>query len=491
MKFIGLRLCEHDSNITYVDGINVKYYKSERDYQIKHHGYKNLTGWTHLLKKWNIDPQQIDAVGIVLDCFRYPYIKCDEKKIIECIDIEVFYALGFNCPIYRIDHHYAHKLSIWPLNVKTDLDFVYDGFGDDKIVHTIFSDDKKILVNTLDECESLGILMANFGKIMNLSGNPLDFAGKLMALKGFSNIKKYDNNLNITDLNQVWDIKKFKKLTERQQIINFIGNSHEVTENIFCNHFLNFYKNNYTFSYSGGIAQNTIINTIIKEKIPSIHIPPHCNDDGLSLGIVECLRLIYNQPKLTINNFPFCQDDECPNEDPSDQLISETAELLANGKIVGWYQGHGEIGPRALGNRSILMDPSIRNGKEILNNKVKKREWFRPFGASILEEYTKDYFDWNDTSPYMLYVMEILNKQIFPSITHIDGTCRIQTVSSFHKNYYKLIDKFREITGIPMLLNTSLNNGGKPISGKITDALELLYSSDLDYLVVGNCIYKK
>ena len=242
MKFIGLRLCEHDSNITYVDGINVKYYKSERDYQIKHHGYKNLTGWTHLLKKWNIDPQQIDAVGIVLDCFRYPYIKCDEKKIIECIDIEVFYALGFNCPIYRIDHHYAHKLSIWPLNVKTDLDFVYDGFGDDKIVHTIFSDDKKILVNTLDECESLGILMANFGKIMNLSGNPLDFAGKLMALKGFSNIKKYDNNLNITDLNQVWDIKKFKKLTERQQIINFIGNSHEVTENIFCNHFLNFYK---------------------------------------------------------------------------------------------------------------------------------------------------------------------------------------------------------------------------------------------------------
>ena len=425
MKFIGLRLCEHDSNITYVDGINVKYYKSERDYQIKHHGYKNLTGWTHLLKKWNIDPQQIDAVGIVLDCFRYPYIKCDEKKIIECIDIEVFYALGFNCPIYRIDHHYAHKLSIWPLNVKTDLDFVYDGFGDDKIVHTIFSDDKKILVNTLDECESLGILMANFGKIMNLSGNPLDFAGKLMALKGFSNIKKYDNNLNITDLNQVWDIKKFKKLTERQQIINFIGNSHEVTENIFCNHFLNFYKNNYTFSYSGGIAQNTIINTKIKEKIPSIHIPPHCNDDGLSLGIVECLRLIYNQPKLTINNFPFCQDDECPNEDPSDQLISETAELLANGKIVGWYQGHGEIGPRALGNRSILMDPSIRNGKEILNNKVKKREWFRPFGASILEEYTKDYFDWNDTSPYMLYVMEILNKQIFPSITHIDGTCRI------------------------------------------------------------------
>ena len=110
--------------------------------------------------------------------------------------------------------------------------------------------------------------------------------------------------------------------------------------------------------------------------------------------------------------------------------------MLADGKIVGWYQGHGEVGPRALGNRSILMDPSVKDGKDIINDKVKHREMFRPFGASILSDELKNYFDWEYESPYMLYVMDVKDKFSFGSITHFDGTCRPQTVEPEHEDYY-------------------------------------------------------
>jgi len=128
------------------------------------------------------------------------------------------------------------------------------------------------------------------------------------------------------------------------------------------------------------------------------------------------------------------------------------------------------------------MNPTIKNGKDILNSQVKHREWFRPFGASILEEYTSQYFDWDQTSPYMLYVMDIRDKESFPAITHVDGTCRIQTVSQELEDYYALIDEFKKLTGIPMLLNTSLNVNGKPIAGHISDMKDI----NVDVKVVGN-----
>ena len=132
MKFIGLRLCDHDSNITYTNGTTVKYYKSERDYQYKHHGFRDLNQWKKIIDMWNINPIKIDAIGIVIDCFNYPSIKTNEEKLYEIIDIPFFKFLGFNCPIFRINHHYAHVLSSWTLNISSDIDFVFDGFGDDE-----------------------------------------------------------------------------------------------------------------------------------------------------------------------------------------------------------------------------------------------------------------------------------------------------------------------------------------------------------------------
>ena len=124
-------------------------------------------------------------------------------------------------------------------------------------------------------------------------------------------------------------------------------------------------------------------------------------------------------------------------------------------------------------------------------SKVKHRESFRPFGASVLRDNVSDYFDWNEETPYMLYVMDVLDKDSFPSITHVDGTCRPQTVTEDHEVYYELISEFEKLTGIPMLLNTSLNNGGKPICGSPNEALELFCASEMDNLIVGSSIYSK
>jgi len=244
---------------------------------------------------------------------------------------------------------------------------------------------------------------------------------------------------------------------------------------------------------SGGTAQNTVVNTKLKERFPNLIIPPHCPDDGLSLGCIELLRQLNDQPLFDRSNFPYWQSDIAPDELPSQETIDKTAEYLAQGKIVGWYQGHGEIGPRALGNRSILMDPSIKLGKDVINAKVKRREAYRPFGASVLLEDTSELFDCDYDSPYMLYVVKCKKQEEFPAIIHVDNTCRIQTVNQDPQNevYHNLISTFKKRTGIPMLLNTSLNIDGKPIAGDPSDAHKLFEISDLDVVVVGNTIRLK
>ena len=490
MKFLGLRLCEHDSNISLSDGTTVKYYCSERDTQIKHHGFEDLSSWKKVFDTFGVSPQDIDAVGIVLDAFRHPHIKCDESKLYETIDVPLFKLLGFDCPVYRIDHHYAHARSVWTLGVETTKDFIFDGFGDDNITHSIFADEEKLLTHcTRDGYESFGTILATFGIKIGLKGAGLDFAGKIMALKACGKASTLTHPLSFINLSQTWFAVDFQKSSD-YQIANHIRTCHEATEELFVRHFEEHSTPDDVIGYSGGVAQNTLINSRIKKIRPNLHIPPHVNDCGLSLGIIEVLRQMHEQPEFDRTGYPFWQSDVAP-EPPSTKTIKDTALRLAAGEIVGWYQGHGEVGPRALGNRSILMRPDLKDGKWVLNDKVKHREHFRPFGASVLEDKISDYFDWNEKSPYMLYVMDVLDKESLPAITHYDGTCRPQTVSEDHQYFHELLCEFEKLTGLPMLLNTSLNNGGKPICGSPNEALELLCSTELDTLVVGDSTYLK
>ena len=498
MKLLALRLCAHDSNITYFDGDRIKYKSFERDFQVKHFGFEGLYGWTRILEEWNITPQDVDAVGIVMDTHAHNEVYCEPEKIEEDVEIAPFRDLGFKCPIHRIDHHYAHSLSFWPLGIEPNLHFVFDGFGDDWMYRSVWRDGKLIDSSKsngqmMHYSPSLGFIMTRLGALLDMQGHYLDQAGKIMALKAFgptdcSDVPDVDN---IDKLNDLWDFNILERSVHDQNYtLGFIATAHEKTEQLFLKHFQEFAQDGDVIGYSGGIAQNTIINKVLKDRFPNLVIPPHANDQGLSLGVIEYLRKRYNLDPFDRSEFPFWQDDETVPP-PSDKTIKDTAELLAQGKIVGWHQGHGEVGPRALGNRSILMRPDDPEGKEWINGKVKKREPYRPFGASVLEDKVSQHFYWNGPSPHMLYVTDVLEPEKYPAITHNDGTCRINTVSKEQEYYYELILKFEKLTGLPVLLNTSLNVNGKPIAGRVIDSLETFYKSDLDVLVYGDTLRQK
>ena len=174
------------------------------------------------------------------------------------------------------------------------------------------------------------------------------------------------------------------------------------------------------------------------------------------------------------------------NEIEYDVEPENVAEIISNGNIVAIAQGRSEIGPRALGNRSILFDPRVKNGKDIVNE-VKNREYFRPFAGTVLKEYARAWFDMDrlDESPFMMYAVDVLPDKIdlIPSIVHVDGTCRIQTVTSEqNKNYYNLITEFYKLTGVPILFNTSFNLAGDTMVETIDDAFYTLRNSQINYI---------
>lgn len=179
----------------------------------------------------------------------------------------------------------------------------------------------------------------------------------------------------------------------------------------------------------------------------------------------------------------------------SEMVEKEVATLLAAGKIVGWFQGKSEFGPRALGNRSILANPTYVEMKEILNEKVKFREFFRPFAPAILWENQEEYFDLAIKNPYMLIVEKTKKDKIgvIPAVNHVDNTGRIQTVcKDINPKFHSLIKEFSKVTGVPVILNTSFNIKGEPIVETPTDAILCFLGTEIDVLCLDNyLIFKK
>jgi carbamoyltransferase len=179
--------------------------------------------------------------------------------------------------------------------------------------------------------------------------------------------------------------------------------------------------------------------------------------------------------------------------DDDNQLVETTARALADGLVVGWFQGRMEWGPRALGNRSILGDPRRADMKTILNVKIKRRESFRPFAPSILREAVGDWFVRNDDVPFMLQVIPIRpeRREQIPAVTHVDGTGRLQTVDhASNPLYYALIAAFFRLTGVPMVLNTSFNEN-EPVVCRPQEALDCFLRTKMDVLVLGNHLVRR
>jgi len=499
MILLGIRINAHDSNLCLYDGKLLRYLKTERKYQIKHHESLGEFQWRQdVMDAWGLDYRDIDEVCISLE----------ENTYIKYIDDPFDHngqltqqCVGFplSCPVYSIDHHYAHSLSYVP-HIKPDVSIIVDGIGDNEVPWSVFKGDKVIETGNVFDHGSIGLLMNEFGKFVGVKyGVEVDIAGKVMGFQSYGNFDKafYDklDGLTMYDIKDLFNINKWHEhkgddLVGKYTCLDWIKTIHVKAGNILLKFFQVNCKPDDVIFYSGGVAQNVIWNTQLKEHFPNLVILPHSADDGISIGAVEWLRIKNNQPRVEFNNFPFAQSDQAPEDvDILNELIDNVANLLADGKIVAWYQGNGEIGPRALGNRSILMNPEVANGKDIIN-RVKRREQYRPFGASILSEYTEQFFELPFDNPYMLYVGKARTDR-FPAITHVDGTCRVQTVEKESGPFRKLLERFHQLTECPVLLNTSLNLGGKPVAGYIHNAQQLFFETDIDYLVVGNKLFSK
>ncbi len=203
----------------------------------------------------------------------------------------------------------------------------------------------------------------------------------------------------------------------------------------------------------------------------------------------EEIGKLLDDRKLEINDSG-CEVTHIPNEV---QLCRATAEAIARGEVVGWFQGRMEWGPRALGNRSIVCDPRRGDMKDILNLKIKRRESFRPFAPSVLKEHVAEWFEENGDVPFMMQVFQIISakRALIPAVTHVDGSGRLQTVyKQTNPRYWHLIDAFREITGVPMVLNTSFNEN-EPVVCRPAEALDCFLRTKMDVLVIGDWLISR
>jgi carbamoyltransferase len=266
---------------------------------------------------------------------------------------------------------------------------------------------------------------------------------------------------------------------------------------------------------AGGVAFNCVANGKIFDNTPfeQVYVQPAAGDGGLSVGAAYYVwHQKLGKPRSFVMDHAYwgpgfsreeirsaieasgvSQNWYAVAELPEEELSRRAAAIIADGKILGWFQGRAEWGPRALGNRSIVADPRRADMKEILNRRIKHREIFRPFAPSILAEATGEWFEKSHASPFMTlaYAVRPDKRSQIPAPTHVDGTGRLQTVTrQANPRYYSLISAFRDLTGVPLVLNTSFNDN-EPIVCRPEEALDCFLRTQMDALVVGDFLVSK
>lgn len=267
------------------------------------------------------------------------------------------------------------------------------------------------------------------------------------------------------------------------------------------------YYNTDNVCISGGSGLNGLINYKLQKVFKNVHVAPATSDCGLGLGAaLYGKHVIVNQPKENYGNVSYLGFDFDIDESVFDnprlhftklsykEIYKLTAQYLSDQKIIGWFQGRAESGPRALGNRSILCDPRDSKMKDVLNGKVKHRESFRPFAPAVLKEKAGEYFEDVNDDKYMLKIANVKEEHLntFPAAIHIDNTARLQTVSrEDNEHFYNLIKAFEKITKLPILLNTSFNDNEEPIVNSPKDAIKTFLNTEIDILIVHSYIIEK
>lgn len=430
----------------------------------------------------------------------------------------------FQRKVITCTHHQSHAASAYYPSPFSDATIItVDGVGEWDTTSIGHGKDCHFnLTPCMKFPHSLGLLYATFTSYCGFKVNSGEY--KLMGLAPYGNPIYRDKIYEILELDKIGLFKL------KMRYFNF---SKRMYSKAFCKHFgqpprkpeseiTQFYKDvsasiqvvteecmvrfallahqlypNDNLVMSGGVALNCVANSKLLANSPfrNLWIQPAAGDAGGALGVA--LHIWHNVLGQSVR---YSQGDSCfgpeyNNSDiesfggtklSEDKLLDVTCDAIEDGKIVGWFQGRMEYGPRALGNRSILADPRRPEMKDLLNAKVKRRESFRPFAPAVMIEHVDDYFDLGkaDKSPYMLLVAK--SKQNLPAITHVDGTSRIQTVSE--GRFYRLLKRFYERTGCPMLVNTSFNVRGEPIVCSPYDAYRCFENAGLDMLVMNDFV---
>ncbi len=526
----------HDASVSIVsNGKLISNISIERLAKKKKYGVLSKQSVEYALKKANLTMDDIDCIALS------DYHKEDASHIFKIFNekgtpltgtSQTLFGntyskitgtmLGKDLDVYIIPHHTSHAASAY-----------YTSDFDEAMCFSLDASQGNVRANSAilygignklytKDCPGLmiGVGYSSFTEGLGL-GPGLVKAGSLMGLASYGkpskdvikNIEKYVKESFFTletttsrfkeyykNLFEKWDTdsltkrnKSFKNMTTIAANIQYIFEKSIMAVISNINNKNKEGKEVINLCLSGGSFLNCNVNSLIKNesKFKNIHHFPACTDDGIAVGAALFVaHTILDEPrsKYSIKDISYCGIDY----DYVEPDYETVAKLIADGKIVGWFMGASECGPRALGNRSILADPRNFHNRELINFTIKRREWFRPLAPSVLEEECSKWFDFDDISPYMLYTAKVLKPELVPAITHIDGTARMQTVNEeTNPTYYKLIKKFYDITGVPMILNTSLNGMDEPILETEEDAMEFFKKSSIDAMVISGKLYTK
>lgn len=446
--------------------------------------------------------------------------------------------LGYEGDILFPEHHQSHAASsflVSPFNEAAIL--TVDATGEKATTTMGYGEGKRFdLFKEMQFPHSLGLLYSTFTAHLGFYVNSGE--GKIMGMASYGDPVHYDTIMNeVLDLQDDGGFKlnmdyfayhhsdtmysdKFVEVfgdprdPDRDDFddrhADLAASIQKVTEDILlrmANH-LHEETGSTNLCLAGGVALNCVANGLLEKESPfkDIYIQGAAGDDG---GAVGAAFYVYNT--LLDNPRNFVMDNlywgpSYTNEDimnvldankieythmEPDEVVQHTAERIANGEIVGWFQGRMEFGPRALGNRSIIADPTKAESQDIVNEKIKFRENWRPFAPSMLQEKAHEYLEAVHSSPFMIQADNLITDQI-PAVTHVDNTARPQTVTrDTNPRYYDLIKAFGDRTGTYVVLNTSFNRRGEPIVMQPADALRCFHNSGLDFLVMEDIVVEK
>lgn len=406
-------------------------------------------------------------------------------------------------------------------------------FYDGKSIAQVYKDFSIIKYDHKPEQVFLPTTRNSIGGLYSMASNycfgSFDDAGKLMGLAPYGNREKYKEQLFRLEEGRVFVNEEvmhhyftapsdavtrpfYDHFQYYADIARWVQDEAERAILYVIQHRLQLHPHE-NLAYAGGVALNAVANAKILQQtnIKQLYIEPAAGDNGLAIGCAffgwtqilkqeklkhrgsTCFGKIYSDIEIRNAITEYSKENPAIQVEQNKNYIEAAAQLLADGKTIGWFQLGSEFGPRALGRRSILADPRIKNIQPHINRQIKLREDFRPFAPAVLLDDCSTYFQQGWESPYMILIDQIKEewKEQLPGIVHVDGSCRVQTVKDDSEPFYQLLQSFKKITGISVLLNTSFNRKAMPIVETPEQAIRFFYESGLDALVLNDYIFVK